>query len=76
MSDAQYMACVALGFSLIENYFYAVDGASDDYDLPLTRMLSRTLDEICAGTIRSMQSCWCVPKLFDPKRIETEDDAA
>ncbi len=34
-----YMACVALGFSLIENYFYAVNGASADYELLVTRSL-------------------------------------
>ncbi|MDP6545752.1 MAG: PrsW family intramembrane metalloprotease [Phycisphaerae bacterium] len=34
-----YMACVALGFSLIENVFYAVDGSSVRYGVLFARML-------------------------------------
>jgi len=34
-----YMACVALGFSLIENFFYAIDGASASYRVLLVRSL-------------------------------------
>jgi RsiW-degrading membrane proteinase PrsW (M82 family) len=34
-----YMACVALGFSLIENVFYAMDGSSARYVVLFTRSL-------------------------------------
>jgi len=34
-----YMACVALGFSLIENFFYAIDGSSVMYGVLFIRLL-------------------------------------